>query len=199
MIYRISNDDDLMSLYFKSSAEEKIKFILEDYSSFLKKTNALMELLKMDVANDRDFRIKRERGPDNIRVMSSGISDTTAQIAISNVMLDDAFESGDIESEIMKTDEPEKYRRKYHRIISMEQDYKIVSNFIDMLPTYDRYLLEKFYEFRKNGRYINELSDKVEIDPQSLYKRIGRIKKKVTLSALSRFVTKYCQEGQMVG
>ena len=78
----------------------------------------------MDVANDRDFRIKRERGPDNIRVMSSEISDTTAQIAISNVMLDDAFESGDIESEIMKTDEPEKYRRKYHRIISMEQDYK---------------------------------------------------------------------------
>lgn len=199
MIYRISSDDDLMSLYFRSSAEEKIKFILEDYSSFLIKTKALMELLKMDVANDRDFRVKRERGPDNIRVMSSGISDTTAQMAISNVMLDDAFESGDIESEIMKTDEPDKYRRKYHGIISMEQDYKIVSNFIDMLPTYDRYLLEKFYEFRENGRYINELSDKVEIDSQSLYKRIGRIKKKVTLSALSRFVTKYCQEGQMAG
>ena len=178
----------IVEAYADASIEKKIKFILENYSGFEKMLEGYEQCLTIQIRTEREFNRRKNQADLGIRVQTSGLSDTTARIAIENVAIEEAIKKGDIEDVVKGTEEADKHRREIFTLLNMKEDFVLVSSQILLLCGDEHELFRKYLEGRES---ITDMADARGISYNCVQKRINRSKKIVISQSTLFMESKY--------
>ena len=177
--------------YFKADSKGKIDRIRSNYVSFLRRLRSIEDGIRIDIKVDQDYKRRTEKGDIGIRVQTSGVSDPTCRDAIRNVELERAFKENDLESELEKTCDPNRFRKQLQMLDLMKEDYNLVKTIIGSLALRDEEILNDYFDYQKKRMNFVKIAEDEEILVGSFYQRVWRAKKKVKESAIERFNRKY--------
>lgn len=123
---------------------------------------------------EKEFVRSHSRGELGVRVQTSNLSDTTADEAITNVTMEEAFNTGIIDKGLLRGVENASIYEADIRIISvMKMDYELLEEIIEDLAEHDSKILKQYLVERR-------IMKKIVIDEDRTYeairKRIERIK-----------------------
>ena len=95
-----------------------------------------------------------------MRVQTSKKSDTTAEEAIANVTLEEAFATGKVEKGLLKgIEEASVYEAEIRIISTMRMDFELLEDIIESYEEDDQRIIRKRYAERNAYRVIAEEED----------------------------------------
>ncbi len=165
---------DILQAYREADAEGRYGILMKNYVTFPK---ILRKLEKMTL-----YRIKIElehgRGKSileaGIRVQTSGTSDKTANEAIENVLLEDAFATGEVAPGLLKgIDNAAGYVADISMIRIMRLDYELLEELIEDLDEADTRVFKKYM---LDGCFFKEIADAEGKSYEAIKKRMDRIR-----------------------
>ena len=134
------------------------------------------------IINERRTNRRNANGDPGVRVQTSGTSDPTASAAIDNVMLSQAFASGDLDKELEDTDNADQYRIEARLIRDMREDYALATAQIQTLSLSEKKLLVPYLQGEKK---IIEIATENNVEYSSVKTCIcrarGHLKERVTV------------------
>lgn len=98
--------------YIKAEPEKKAKYILGNFAVFISIVDSCEHSRKRTIKAERRYNRRYAMGDVGILVQSAHIGDSTSEEATENIMLDRAFEQGNLEKELKDTDCPGCYLRE---------------------------------------------------------------------------------------
>lgn len=174
--------------YIKAEPEKKAKYILGNFAVFISIVDSCEHSLKRTIKAERRYNRKNAMGDVGIRVQNSHIGDPTSEEATENIMLDKAFELGDLEKELKDTDCPEWHLRDAEIIEDMREDYSILVDVIHTLKPTEQNLLLPYLTYEKS---LRDIADEAGILYESAAVKITRIRTKVRKDAANSLANKY--------
>lgn len=180
-------EEKITAFYRDAPVREKIEIILDHYPDFDSYIEGLQELLAVSIQIDRRSAGDRDEGQLGIRVQTSNCSDPTADAAISNVMLMNAIQSGDLDEELENVEDAEEYREEAETIRWMKEDYRVVRACILVLPSDKAHVLRMYYSCKSEAKQISS----EESFSGSFYTRLYRVRKQIKDSAEKTLNRKY--------
>lgn len=179
---------NMIEEYADASIEKKVEIILDNYEGFCALVDGYEKCLSIQIRTEREYNRKGSSGDLGIRVQTSGLSDTTARIAIENVSIQEAIKSGDYESALKGADNIEKHKKEIRTLINMRDDYIIVSNQIHVLQGKE---LRLFKVFLSGEKELQELATEEGMCYNAIWKKIRKSRNAVTAHSLSFLESKY--------
>lgn len=174
----------IVEAYADASIEKKIEIILDNFNGFNSIIDGYEKCLSIQIRNEREYNRRKNNGDLGIRVQSSGISDTTARIAIENVTIQEAIKKGNYEEALKGVDDYAKHKREIQTLINMRDDYVIVSSQINLLQGED---LKIFQQYLSKEMKITDIAIEENRGYDALQKRLKRSRKIVKSQAMLQF------------
>lgn len=178
----------IVEAYADASIEKKIEIILDNFIGFINIVEGYEKCLSIQIRNEREYNRRKNNGDLGIRVKTSGISDTTARIAIENIMIEEAIKTGNFDEALKGTDNVEKHKREIQTLINMRDDYVIVSSQINLLQGED---LKIFQQYLSKEMKITDIAIEENRGYDALQKRLKRSRKIVKAQSEMFLIEKY--------
>ena len=87
---------DIITVYRMADCEERLEIVFDNFSNFPKMIRKMQKITQYKIKAEKEYIRSHAKGELGVRVQTSGLSDTTANEAIANVMLEEAFTSGEV-------------------------------------------------------------------------------------------------------
>ena len=174
----------IVEAYADASIEKKIEIILDNYTGFINIVDGYEQCLSIQIRNEREYKRRKNNGDLGLRVQTSGLSDTTARIAMENVMIQEAIRKGNFDEALKGADDVEKHRKEMQTLINMRDDYVIVGSQINLLQGED---LKIFQQYLSQEMKITDIAIEENRGYDALQKRLKR-SRKIVKSQAERFL-----------
>ena len=170
---------NIVTKYTNGNSKVRIGIIFHNYSYFPKLIEGYKEGLIHEITTQTMYNKRRENGDLGIRIQSSGHhSDMTANAAIENVMIGNLIDEGILSEDILEyVDDRQETTQKIIIYLMMKGEYNVIQAQMESVYGLDKEILIPYMTKQKN---VYEIADKVGIEPDSVRKRIYRIKKNLT-------------------
>lgn len=123
---------------------------------------------------EREYIRSHARGELGVRVQTSNLSDTTADEAIANVTLEEAFTTGVVEEGMLRgIDNASEYEADIRIISIMKDDYELIEECVEDLDDEDCRLMKAFLVQRK---FIKEMACEFNLSYDTIKRRIKFLK-----------------------
>lgn len=163
-----ANETDFLQNYRAADSEERFSIMMENYAVFLKVIRKAEKKIEYKIKAEREYQRSHNRGELGVRVQTSRKSDPTADEAVSNVTLEEAFHTGNIDGSLLKgIDEASVYEADIRIISTMRMDYGLLVDIIAGYNDEDQRILKKYLEECKTFMVIAD-------EEQCSYDRIKR-------------------------
>ncbi|MCR5777572.1 MAG: hypothetical protein K6G84_09200 [Lachnospiraceae bacterium] len=168
----------IVEQYSIATMEKRIEIILDNYSNFTRMLDGYVESLSIVIRNEREYNRSVHFRSNDIRVQTSNISDITSRIAIENVSIQEAINTGDADSALKGTDMFASHRWEIETICMMRDDYIIVNGALKLLRD-NEYNLYISYLNRKKSciDFVEETGITYEGIRSRLYRCRNNVKK----------------------
>ena len=93
-----ANDRDLLVSYREADPLGRVEIVFANYHIFPKVIRKMEKKTQYKIKAEREYVRSHNRGELGVRVQMSNLSDTTADEAVVNVMLEEAFETGIVDT-----------------------------------------------------------------------------------------------------
>lgn len=143
---RVRNNSKIISIYNMASPEDKVIFVLENYSRFIPMINAYECGLVDDIIQERIYNRRRSNGDLGVRVQTSYISKPTESEGDLDTIVRDAVRDGDYVTALHGADNYEVHKNEIMTLWYMRRAYKLVEGQLGALEEglYKRYLMHEF-------------------------------------------------------
>ena len=123
---------------------------------------------------EKEYQRSHFRGELGVRIKNSRKSDPTADEAVNNVMLEEAFNNGKIEQGFLEgIENSEEYEAIFKTISMMKMDYELLGSIIDDLNERDSRTIK---DFLINGKRITDIAISEDRTENAIKKRIQKIR-----------------------
>lgn len=127
-------EKDFLTEYRDSDAEGRLNLMMSNYSSFPKIIRKMEGKTKYRIKCEKEYARSHARMELGCRVSTSNLSDPTFDEAVSNLMIDRAFETGEAEGGLLKgIDDAALYEADIRTIMIMRMDYELLSEIVENL------------------------------------------------------------------
>lgn len=172
-----AKDKDFIMTYRQAKAEERLAIMLDNYCTFPKMIRKMEKKISYKIKSEREYMKSHSRGELGVRVQTSGTSDPTASEAIDNVMLEEAFKTGDVDGSILRGfDNAAEYEADIRILSIMRMDFELLVEIIDDL-------YEEDSEWMKSYLGKEKLLKEIAVDKGRTYdamkKRVAKIKEEI--------------------
>ncbi len=170
---------NIVTKYTNGNSKVRIGIIFHNYPYFPKLIEGYKEGLIHEITTQTMYNKRRENGDLGIRIQSSGHhSDMTANAAIENVMIGNLLDEGVLSEDILEyVDDRQETTQKIIIYLMMKGEYNVIQAQMESVYGLDKEILIPYMTKQKN---VYEIADEVGIEPDSVRKRIYRIKKNLT-------------------
>lgn len=170
---------NIVTQYNNGNPKIRIGIIFHNYPFFPEVIKGYKEGLIHEITAQTMYNKRRQNGDLGIRIQNFGHhSDITANAAVENVMIEEFLDDGFLSDDILEfVDDKEKTTQKIIRYLMMKGEYNVIRTQLESVYGIDKDILLPYLTKEKN---IYEIADKVGIEPDSVRKRIYRIKKNMT-------------------
>jgi len=185
-------ETDILLRYSQASAVERVEIMLDKFHYFPKMVHRQQKKTEYKIKSEREYLRSHNRADLGVRVQSSKISDTTAEEAIANVMLEEAFKTGDVsDGQLKGIENAEEYERQIRIISIMKMDYDLLSDLVGDLDDLDNQILSLFLVKKM---YIKEIAAETGMSYDYTKRRIKTLKEELTLE-VAECIQMNCGEG----
>lgn len=185
-------ETDILLRYSQASAVERVEIMLDNFHYFPKMVHRQEKKTEYKIKSEREYLRSHNRADLGVRVQSSKISDTTAEEAIANVMLEEAFKTGDVsDGQLKGIENAEEYERQIRIISIMKMDYDLLSDLVGDLDDLDNQILSLFLVKKM---YIKEIAAETGKSYDYTKRRIKTLKEELTLE-VAECIQMNCGEG----
>ena len=155
-----AKDTDLMKTYRTADSEERFSIMMENYAVLPNVINKAQKKTEYKIKAEREYLRSHSRGELGVRVQTSKKSDTTAEEAIANVTLEEAFATGEVDKGLLKgIEEASVYETEIKLISTMRMDFELLEDIIESYEDDDQRIIRKRLAERKAYRVIAEEED----------------------------------------
>lgn len=171
--------------YLLGDVAERFNFLYENYSVLKPLIKNYREEIIMDVIEMKSYNRRANCGDLGVRVqVSLGISNPTANQAISNISIAKAVDEGFLDDEFFEdTDDPDELVRRVTIYHVVTRDYQ---TFISKLETLDPLEQRVLKPYLLREKSMADLAEDMGIDYRSAVKKVYRIKKRLSLQVEPR-------------
>ena len=134
------------------------------------------------IKSEKEFNRRHNRAELGVRVQTSSISSPTEDEAIDNVMLEEAFKTGEVSNGQLKgVDNAEKYERQIRIISIMKMDYELLEEMVEDLEELDCQILKA--SLVKN-MYIKEIAAETGMSYDFTKRRLKALREEISLEVI---------------
>ena len=169
-----AKDKNIVREYRNSDADGRIRIMLRNYAVFPSEIHKAEIKIKYMIKAEKEHLRSANKDELLIRVQTSGLSDLTAEEALMNVSLDEAFKTGNAGGSLLRgLENAESYRADIRTINTMRMDYELLEGIVEGLEESDLNLIKQFIV---DGRLLKDIACDECCTYEALKKRIDRIK-----------------------
>ncbi len=181
MTERVKDEEFLLN-YKKSEPEDRFFIIYNNYVSFPKLIKKIEKKLQYIINAEKEFVRNQHRGELGVRIQTSNLSNITAEVAISNVMLEDSFKTGKFDPEALKGVEDAAKYEEYIRILKlMRMDYELIEEIVGALDPED---YKTFKATRIEGKLLRDIAKSNDRTLICIKKRVAKIRDEIKEEAI---------------
>ena len=171
-------DTDLLNSYKKAPAEKRLSIMLEYYPVFPGMLRKIEKKTEYKIKSEQERMRSRSRGELGVRVQTSTVSDTTANEAVANVTLEEAFKTGEVSKGLLKGIEnaPE-YEETIRMVSIMKMDFELLEDILSGFGREDSIIIKKHLSEGKSYRVIAE---EEECSTDSVRRKFTRIREEIS-------------------
>lgn len=171
-------DTDLLNSYKKAPAEKRLSIMLEYYPVFPGMLRKIEKKTEYKIKSEQERMRSRSRGELGVRVQTSTISDTTANEAVANVTLEEAFKTGEVSKGLLKGIENAPEFEETIRMVSiMKMDFELLEDILSGFGREDSIIIKKHLSEGKSYRVIAE---EEECSTDSVRRKFTRIREEIS-------------------
>ena len=171
-------DTDLLNSYKKAPAEKRLSIMLEYYPVFPGMLRKIEKKTEYKIKSEQERMRSRRRGELGVRVQTSNVSDTTANEAVANVTLEEAFKTGEVSKGLLKGIENAPEFEETIRMVSiMKMDFELLEDILSGFGREDSIIIKKHLSEGKSYRVIAE---EEECSTDSVRRKFTRIKEEIS-------------------
>ena len=188
MTNRVKDEEFLLN-YKKSEPEDRFFIIYNNYVSFPRLLKKIEKKLQFIIKSEKEYLRSHNRGELGVRIQTSNLSNITAELAISNVSLEDSFESGKIDSETLKgVEDAAKYIEYIQILRMMRMDYELLEEIIEDLPYDNTHLIK---EYIVEGKNIHDIAKEYDRSYDTIKKRLSNIREDIKEEVVECFSIRF--------
>lgn len=163
--------------YYRKKVNDRIRMLYSNYCEFPQMIEGYEDGLTLMITSIKSCERRRDKGDLGVRVQTSIIQNTTAQIAVENVTIEEMIASGELGDMTFKDLEDAKdVALGMDELNLMKLEYKAFKKWFEALPEDERRILLEDMRGLKDG---TEIADELGISTEALYVKVSRIKKKL--------------------
>lgn len=171
-------DTDLLNSYKKAPAEKRLSIMLEYYPVFPGMLRKIEKKTEYKIKSEQERMRSRSRGELGVRVQTSTVSDTTANEAVANVTLEEAFKTGEVSKGLLKGIENAPEFEETIRMVSiMKMDFELLEDILSGFGREDSIIIKKHLSEGKSYRVIAE---EEECSTDSVRRKFTRIREEIS-------------------
>ena len=169
-----AKERDLITIYRMADCDGRLEIVFENFSNFPKMIRKMQKITQYKIKAEKEYIRSHSRGELGVRVQTSSLGDATANEAIANVMLEEAFASGEVTGGLLDgIENAEQYAADIRIIGIMKDDYEIVAECVEDLEDEDSRLMKEYLIERK---FFKELACEFNTSYDTVKRRIRAIK-----------------------
>ena len=164
--------------YCKNSTDRRFDYIYMNYDNFTRQIEGYREGLAFLIASQKAYNRKNDYGDLGVRVQTSrGLSDLTADMAIENVIVKECIDKCEASDDLlMDVDDREEVALGLFELQLMKQELQV---FDFQLQTFRKEDFKILSSYLNRNRSIREIAEELSIEPESVNKRLYRLKRKL--------------------
>ena len=177
MAYKM-RDTDLLDKYKEANARKRLALMMEYYPVFPGMLRKIEKKTEYKIKAEKEY--IRSHGKDElgVRVQTSGKSDPTANEAVANVTMEEAFKTGDIDKSILKdVENADEYRDIIRMVSIMRMDYELLVDIISGFDTDDSVIIKKHLS---EGKSFRAIAEEEECSSDCIKRKFRRIRDEIT-------------------
>ena len=126
---RINGEEtDILRSYRSNDAEGRLSIMLNNYAVFPKIIRKAEKKIQYKIKSEKEYLRSHARGELGVRVQTSGTSDPTFNEASTNIMIEDAFKTGEVDKGLLKGIKDASVYEEDIRLVSvMRMDFEPMS------------------------------------------------------------------------
>lgn len=156
----MKNSSDFLDDYRNADPKKKLDILLKNYSAVPQKIKFFQIKIRNDIKNEQEYLRGQRRGETGVRVQTSKKSNPTEEEAISNLTLDEAFQTGKVSRSVLNgIENASKYEADIKTVSVLKSDFELLSLIVDSLDESDGELLRLRYTEKKTFGVIGEEFD----------------------------------------
>ena len=170
-------DTDLLDKYMKANAHKRLELMMEYYPVFPGMLRKIEKKTEYKIKAEKEYIKSHSRDELGVRVQTSGKSDPTANEAVANVALEEAFKTGNVDKGMLKdVENVDEYKETIRMVSIMRMDYELLVDIISGFDTDDSVIIRKHLSEGKSFRIIAE---EEECSSDSIKRKNRRIRDEI--------------------
>ena len=169
-----ANDRDFLGNYRDADPRGRLEMVFDNYHIFPKVIRKMEKKTQYKIKAEREYLRSHNLGELGVRVQTSNLSDVTADEAIANVTLEEAFKTGIVAAGTLSgIDNASEYEADIRIISIMKDDYELIEECVEDLEDEDCQLMKAFLIQRK---FIKEMACEFNLSYDTVKRRIKALK-----------------------
>ena len=151
--------------------------MLNNYAVFPKIIRKAEKKIQYKIKSEKEYLRSHARGELGVRVQTSGTSDPTFNEASTNIMIEDAFNTGEVDKGLLKGIKDASVYEDDIRLVSvMRMDFELLEEIIEDLDESDSKIMKQYL---LEGRLFKEIADDEGRTYEAIKKRMERIRTEI--------------------
>ena len=151
--------------------------MLNNYAVFPKIIRKAEKKIQYKIKSEKEYLRSHARGELGVRVQTSGTSDPTFNEAATNIMIEDAFKTGEVDKGLIKGIKDASLYEDEIRLVSiMRMDFELLEEIIEDLDESDSKIMKQYL---LEGRLFKEIADDEGRTYEAIKKRMERIRAEI--------------------
>ncbi len=172
-----AKETNVLNNYRNADPEGRFSLLMDNFASFPRLICIEERKTRYKLKAEREFLKSHTRDELGVRVQTSHIGDPTVDEAVSEVSLQEAFVTGEVNRELFKgMEDALEYEMQIRMISTMRMDYELLVDIIDCLDHDDSKIIKQYL---LGGKYIKEIALDEDRSYEAMKKRIARIRSNI--------------------
>ena len=165
-----SKNISIVKIYKEANPEKRFEIMLGNFNDFPREVNRAEKKIQFRIKSEKEWARQSIKDGLGTPVQTSSLSDRTANEAISNVLLEEAFKTGNIDKSILKGIEgASEIEEEIKMIRIMRMDFELLEGLMQNLSELDsRIMIKRFVE----KKYYKEIACEEHTNYDSVKRRI---------------------------
>lgn len=165
---------NIIKIYKEADPEGRFQIMMRNYHIFPRELNKAESKIRFRIKAELEWERQKVSEGLGVRVQTSSTGERTANDAIANVLLEEAFKTGIIDHSILKgISEAAEIEEEIHMIRIMRMDFELLEGLLKNLSELDARIMVKHFSEKK---FCKEIAGEEDKEPEAVKKRIYRLK-----------------------